>query len=103
MRRKYFMRGLGLGIIVTSALFFIASVFETPVSDSQLTDAEIIAAARNLGMVMESEESSSANNKTADIDVSGIRDRAGYKEEQYELLASELRKSLDMDAIYGLF
>ena len=47
MKRKYYIRGLGVGIIVTALLFIVAMVFKKPT----LSDAEIRRQARLLGMV----------------------------------------------------
>ncbi len=45
MKRKYYMRGLGIGIIVTAILFTI--VF--PKKETVITDEEVIARAQKLG------------------------------------------------------
>ena len=48
MKLKYYLRGLGIGIIITTIVLMIAySGYKT-----ELTDAEIIARAEKLGMVM---------------------------------------------------
>ena len=48
MKLKYYLRGLGIGIIITTLVLMIAySGHKT-----ELTDAEIIARAESLGMVM---------------------------------------------------
>ena len=48
MRLTYFLRGLGVGIIFASAVFFTA--YQTSSRD-QMTDAEIVNRAKELGMV----------------------------------------------------
>ncbi len=47
MKKKYYLRGLGIGILVTALLFVIALVFHKP----HLSDAEIRRQARALGMI----------------------------------------------------
>ena len=47
MKAKYYLRGMGLGIIVTSLIFMIANLFYKP----SLSADEIILEARRLGMV----------------------------------------------------
>ncbi|NLJ96311.1 MAG: endolytic transglycosylase MltG [Clostridiales bacterium] len=49
MKLKYYMRGLGIGIIVTTVVLSIAN------KKVKLSDAEIITQARELGMVMKEE------------------------------------------------
>ena len=53
MKRKYFLRGMGLGIFVTALLFTIAALF----TNSGMSDAQIINEAKKLGMVEASVES----------------------------------------------
>ena len=50
MKLKYFLRGLGIGIIGTVIIFYI---FGNKPEKEVLTDAEIIERAQTLGMVME--------------------------------------------------
>lgn len=50
MKLKYYMRGLGIGIIVTTVVLSFAN------KKVKLSDAEIISQARELGMVMKEEE-----------------------------------------------
>ena len=47
MKRKYYMRGLGLGVLVTAILCAVA----LPTKTEPMTDAEIIARAEELGYV----------------------------------------------------
>ena len=47
MKAKYFLRGLGLGITVTAALFAIAMIFYQPA----MSESEIRQEAKKLGMV----------------------------------------------------
>lgn len=52
MKLKYYLRGLGVGIICTAVIMGIATSGK---SKERLTDAEIIERARLLGMVMAEE------------------------------------------------
>ena len=54
MKLKYYLRGLGVGIICTAIIMGIALSGN---KKETLTDAEIIERARLLGMVMEEETS----------------------------------------------
>ena len=47
MRMKYYLRGMGVGIVVTVLIFMIALIFYNP----EISDAEIIRRAKLLGMV----------------------------------------------------
>ena len=49
MKLKYYLRGLGIGIIVTTLILMIAGTGQK----EELTDAQIIERAKELGMVME--------------------------------------------------
>lgn len=67
MKLKYYLRGAGVGILVTTLIFIIAFAFYEP----QLTDEEIEAKAKQLGMVMaEDEDTKDADNKDANADES---------------------------------
>lgn len=59
MKLKYYLRGLGVGIICTAIIMGIALSGN---KKQKLTDAEIIERARLLGMVMEDESSESDEN-----------------------------------------
>ncbi len=52
MKLKYYLRGLGIGIIITTILLMIAFALHK----STMTDADIIARAKQLGMVMPEDE-----------------------------------------------
>lgn len=59
MKRKYYMRGLGLGIIVTCVLFMIGIAFGNPMSDEAVKRR-----ARQLGMVEAESASGDADSRT---------------------------------------
>ena len=52
MRRKYFMRGMGTGIVITSLIFTISFLFK----EDRVSNAYIIEEAKKLGMVMPGNE-----------------------------------------------
>lgn len=52
MKLKYYLRGLGIGIIITTIILSIASGKDS----KSMSDAEIIARASELGMVMEEKD-----------------------------------------------
>ncbi len=52
MKLKYYLRGLGIGIIITTIILSIASGKDS----KSMSDAEIIARASELGMVMEGKD-----------------------------------------------
>ncbi len=56
MKLKFYLRGMGVGVIVTSLIFMIAMAFYEPT----ITDEEVELRAKRLGMVYE-EESDSSN------------------------------------------
>lgn len=55
MKLKYYLRGLGIGIIFTTFILMISFAFRK----EELSDEEIIARAFELGMVMQEEDSES--------------------------------------------
>lgn len=64
MKLKYYLRGVGIGIIVTTLIFVIAMAF----TDQGPTRDEIIAEARKLGMVMKNEVEQENNDGQQDED-----------------------------------
>lgn len=62
MKLKYYLRGLGIGIILTTIILMIASSGEK----STMTDKEIIERAHALGMVMAENETKDAENEPDD-------------------------------------
>ena len=70
MERKYYFRGLGLGIVVTAIIMGAATA-----RSRAMTDREIIARAKELGMV--------ENTVLADMDVKQAEefDRSGAEDE----------------------
>jgi hypothetical protein len=62
VKLKYYLRGLGIGIIVTTVILMISF----PGKEEKLTDEEIIARAKQLGMVMPEEDSPDGANASGD-------------------------------------
>ncbi len=75
MKAKYYLRGMGLGIIVTSLIFLIAGLFYKP----QLSEDEIIIEAKKLGMVM---EESGTDAKEADPEKEDGKEAGGKTEDE---------------------
>ena len=67
MRMRYYLRGLGIGIVVTALLMG----FTKGGQKETLTDAEIVERAKSLGMVESSVLSADLGDKE-DISVNGI-------------------------------
>ncbi|MBP5596817.1 MAG: endolytic transglycosylase MltG [Pseudobutyrivibrio sp.] len=57
MRLKYYIRGIGAGILLATILLSISFFFGGGYKNKELTDDEIIQRAEKLGMVMEEKES----------------------------------------------
>lgn len=64
MKLKYYMRGLGIGIVLTTLIFAIANPKE------KLTDKEIKDRASALGMVMKEDDNSDLENMLNNLNVS---------------------------------
>lgn len=78
MKLKYYMRGLGIGILITTLIFAAAGKKE------KLTDEEIMARAKDLGMVMKDDTDSLEkiiNNMKHGTDGSSKDNKGGSKDE----------------------
>ena len=80
MERKYYLRGLGIGIAVTAIIMGIALS-----GDRKMTDAEIIARAKELGMVentvlSEEEDQDASGVGAADPEAAGDTQNAGKQD-----------------------
>ena len=64
MKRKYFLRGLGLGLITASLMFVLAFIFYKPT----LSESEIKKQAKALGMVESTDNKNSSNQSTDEKD-----------------------------------
>ena len=58
MKLKYYLRGLAVGIIVTTVILAIVSGH----SGENMSDADVIARAKQLGMVMSNSQTIDKNN-----------------------------------------
>ncbi len=64
MKLKYYMRGIGIGVIFATLLLTISFYFgSTGISSKEMTDDEIIEKATELGMVMPEDDSEEQENK----------------------------------------
>ena len=70
MKRKYFLRGLGLGLITASLMFAFAFIFYKPT----LSESEIKKQAKALGMVESTNNKNSSNQSTDEKDDSNSLD-----------------------------
>ena len=87
MKLKYYLRGLGIGIIVTTILLMIAFALHKPT----MSDADIIARAKQLGMVMpEDEEPLQDTETTESTEVTAVpeTETAQIEEQTTEAAAS---------------
>ncbi len=57
MRFKYYLKGLGMGIIITTLVMSVSCV----IHNNNLSDEEIIEKAMELGMIMPESENDSGN------------------------------------------
>ncbi len=76
MKLKYYLRGLGVGILVSTIILMIASAIHKP----ELSDGEIISRARELGMVMHTETSASEGIPKAERDTETEENTQNEKE-----------------------
>lgn len=64
MKLKYYMRGIGIGVIFATLLLTISFYFgSTGISSNEMTDEEIIEKATELGMVMPEDDSEEQENQ----------------------------------------
>ena len=64
MKLKYYMRGIGIGVIFATLLLTISFYFgSTGISSKKMTDEEIIEKATELGMVMPEDDSEEQENQ----------------------------------------
>lgn len=79
MEKKYYFRGLGLGIIVTAVIMGIA--LSGGGKKEKMTDAEVIARAKELGMIEDSTLLEASQEKEAEDGQNGDDTEAVQKEE----------------------
>lgn len=95
MKLKYYLRGLGIGIIVTTILLMIAFALHKPT----MSDADIIARAKQLGMVMpEDEEPLQDTETTESTEVTAVPEtEAAQIEEQTTEAAANTEEPVTAD------
>ena len=94
MKLKYYLRGAGIGIIVSTFIFSIAFAFYKPT----LSDEEIMKEATKLGMVSKSEDSDASskdiktqeNNENQTKDDDGSQSKNGDKSSEEEAEGTEV-------------
>lgn len=79
MEKKYYFRGLGLGIIVTAVIMGIAL---SGSRQRQMTDDEIIARAKKLGMIEDSSLLASSDNEENEAEEAGEQENEETAEQE---------------------
>ena len=85
MRLKYYIRGIGIGIIFATLLLAISFYFgKANLSKNEMTDEEIITRAKELGMVMpdEEEENTEAEADSNETEESETADTSETEDEE---------------------
>ncbi|SOC12660.1 endolytic transglycosylase MltG [Pseudobutyrivibrio ruminis] len=94
MRLKYYMRGIGIGVIFATLVLSISFYFgRTDFSSKEMTDEEIIEEATELGMVMPEDEASEEETK----DETSEEDAAAPEEQPTEEVAPEETEETDAE------
>lgn len=78
MKLKYYLRGLGIGIIVTVIIMLIASSGK----NKEMTEEEIIAHAEELGMVMKEEVSDNPADEEKETNIDSESETQTGQQEQ---------------------
>ena len=65
MKLKYYLRGVGIGLIIATLIMMISTALH---SNKDISDEEIIARAEKLGMVMKTETKTEDKKTLADLD-----------------------------------
>ena len=78
MEKKYYFRGLGLGIIVTAVIMGIAL---SGSRQGQMTDEEIIARAKKLGMIEDSSLLDASNSDDEENEAEGTGEQEAAEQE----------------------
>ena len=94
MKLKYYLRGLGIGIIITTIILTISYSGRK----SELTDEEIIQRAEELGMVMEEDSLFPFENKEKESETESI---AGTEQTETENIA-ETEQQNETEDIAGM-
>ena len=94
MKLKYYLRGLGIGIIITTLILMIAGAGQK----KELTDEEIIKRAEALGMVMEEDQlfsNSEKNNDTEKIEETEVTENTEPATEQESETVTEIEQATE--------
>ena len=91
MKLKYYLRGLGIGIICTAIIMGIALSGN---KRETLTDAEIIERARLLGMVMEEEAKEPAEDEEPPKVRGPLNEKKEEKQEEKQHLLRSIQRCL---------
>lgn len=96
MKLKYYLRGLGIGIAVTTLILSLANL-----NKNTMTDAEIIEKAKTLGMVMAYEEGvldeSDTDNQIEEVNPEEEMNREEVQEKDSEDLSEEIADASEID------
>ncbi|WP_294237083.1 hypothetical protein [Pseudobutyrivibrio sp.] len=87
MRLKYYIRGLGAGILLATILLSVSFFFGGGYKNKELSDEEIIARAEKLGMVMEekdSKEDTKTDSETSEEDADTVDESSATEEKPEE-------------------
>lgn len=96
MERKYYLRGLGLGIVVTGVIMGIVSS-----KSKAMTDSEIIARAKELGMVENTVLSEINKDETESSSETEEFEKSGGTEEENKNMEPEVSDLTDLGAVKG--
>lgn len=94
MERKYYLRGLGLGIVVTGVIMGIVSS-----RSKAMTDSEIIARAKELGMVENTVLSEINKDETESSSETEEFEKSGGTEEENKNMEPEVSDLTDLGAV----
>lgn len=100
MKLKYYLRGVGIGLIVATLIWMITAALHP---NTDISDEEIIARAEELGMVMKADEEKDENKTLADLDDPNTEEaddktlQEDAKEDQKEDSAETAKTETDQD------
>ena len=101
MKLKYYMRGIGIGVIFATLLLTISFYFgSTGISSKEMTDEEIIEKATELGMVMpedDSEEQENQEEATEEPEDANSEAQSTEEEEEEEEIAEESTEEAEVE------
>lgn len=93
MKLKYYLRGLGIGIFITTLILIISYNI-----NGRMSDDEIIRRAKALGMVMSTEEEDELFNKTTDSDVTKENDTHESIPDETTTVEDEQETTMEADS-----